>query len=73
MSVVPMYMPGRRRTASSPSRTWMSFALYELAGFCPFVAAAVPFTSSFLTATCSPYAFPARTSSSYSRSKSSSE
>src|SRR6266550_7155830 len=24
-----MYIPGRRRTASSPSRTWMSFALYE--------------------------------------------
>src|SRR5581483_1489462 len=26
-----MYMPGRRRTASSPSRTWMSLAVYEAA------------------------------------------
>ena len=27
--VLPMYMAGRRRTASRPSRTWMSLASYE--------------------------------------------
>ncbi len=27
-SVEPMYMPGRRRTASRPSRTWMESAVY---------------------------------------------
>src|SRR6185436_21189145 len=60
MSVVPMYMPGRRRTASSPSRTWMSFALYEAGGLLPFPARLFsPFlvftpSSPFLTATCSP-------------------
>ena len=27
--VEPMYMPGRRRTASRPSRTWMSWASYD--------------------------------------------
>src|SRR5438067_10854244 len=27
--VEPMYMPGRLRTASSPSSTWMSLASYE--------------------------------------------
>src|SRR5687767_6860799 len=62
MSVVPMYMPGRRRTASSPSRTWMSFALYEPGGLPPFPSRGglPPFpsrfrrSSSFLTATCSP-------------------
>src|SRR5688572_21728168 len=59
MSVVPMYMPGRRRTASRPSRTWMSFALYEAGGLLPFPLTGFSpprvFTSSpFLTATCSP-------------------
>ena len=60
MSVVPMYMPGRRRTASSPSRTWMSFALYDVGGLLPFPATVLsPFlvftpSSSFLTGTCSP-------------------
>src|SRR5678815_1413089 len=55
-----MYMPGRRRTASSPSRTWMSFALYDEGGLLPFPARALsPFlaftpSSSFLTATRSP-------------------
>src|SRR3954447_4616532 len=28
-SVLPMYMPGRLRTASKPSRCWRSFAVYE--------------------------------------------
>src|SRR5215210_4248372 len=60
MSVVPMYMPGRRRTASRPSRTWMSLALYEVGALFPFPAKVLsPFLvftlpSSLLTATCSP-------------------
>src|SRR5712692_667061 len=53
-SVVPMYMPGRRRTASRPSRTWMSFALYDAGTFVPLPSPRAVFTSSFLTATCSP-------------------
>ncbi len=28
-SVEPMYMPGRLRTASSPSRTWRWWAVYS--------------------------------------------
>src|SRR5688572_20151771 len=59
MSVVPMYMPGRRRTASSPSRTWMSLALYDVGGLLPFPLTTFSprvFTpsSSFLTGMCSP-------------------
>src|SRR3982074_3631163 len=49
-----MYMPGRRRTASRPSRTWMSFALYDAGTFVPLPSPRADFTSSFLTATCSP-------------------
>src|SRR6266849_5214366 len=49
-----MYMPGRRRTASRPSRTWMSFALYDAGTFVPLASPRAVFTSSFLTATCSP-------------------
>ncbi len=59
MSVVPMYIPGRRRTASSPSSTWMSLALYDVGDLLPFPAVlsrprVFRFSSSFLTATCSP-------------------
>ena len=34
-SVVPMYIPGRRRTCSTPSRTWISAILVRFVGF-PF-------------------------------------
>src|SRR2546425_7918190 len=43
-----MYMPGRRRTASRPSRTWMSLAPYEPR----FV---VTLGGSFRTATLTPF------------------
>ncbi|KKW47976.1 MAG: hypothetical protein UY98_C0001G0023 [Candidatus Kaiserbacteria bacterium GW2011_GWA2_58_9] len=40
LPVVPMYMPGRRRTASSPSRTVMSLAPYDPAErVCPILGA----------------------------------
>src|SRR5437868_2062315 len=33
MSVLPIYMPGRKRTGSSPSRISISFAVYSLVVF----------------------------------------
>src|SRR5438067_4076072 len=47
-----MYMPGRRRTASRPSRTWMSAALYDREPSPPVVLPFAVFTA--LTAIASP-------------------
>src|SRR6266404_4761877 len=49
-----MYMPGRRRTASRPSRTWMSAALYDPEPFCVPVAAFPFAVFTVLTAIVSP-------------------